>query len=577
MQNAFSGSGVAGFRGFDTQRRALAMTGCGDAIFDWNVDQDQIYVGPEIEAQLGLRRGALEGPAASWLEVLHPMDRDRYKAALDGVLQQRSGRINHDIRLRAADGHYFWFLMKARPVVNAEGEVAHVVGALSDVTEIKTAEERMLHDAVHDNLTGLPNRELFFDRLETALIAARRSGGPPPAVLVIDVDRFKQINEAIGLSFGDSVLLTVARRLARNLPPGDTLARLGGDQFGAIVMIDGTPNQISEIVESIRDNLATPISFGDREVALTVSIGVAQFDPERAAKGGELVKDAEIAMTHAKKTGGNRAQSFSAAMRAQRSDRPSLETDLRRALDRDEIKVLFQPIVRLEDRTVAGFEAMLRWHHPRLGQLGPAEFFGLAEETGIIVDIGVFAMERAARELSAWQKALEVDPPIFASVNISSRQLLRHDLLTDVKGALSRSYVLRGTLKLELTEGLVMENPEFAAQMLQRIREIGAGLSLDDFGTGYSSLGHLQRYHFDTLKIDQSLVRQNAVGARPIILRSVIAMAHDLGMDVVAEGAETESDAVELSQLGCEFAQGYAFGRPLNAAEARKLMGAEPG
>ncbi len=577
MQNAFSGSNASNFRGVDSERRALAMTGCGDAIFDWDVDLDQIHVSPEIETQLGLKRGALEGPAASWLEILHPMDRDRYKAALDGLLQQRSGRINHDIRLRAADGHYFWFVMKARPVINAEGEVVRVIGALSDVTDIKTAEERMLHDAVHDNLTGLPNRELFFDRLDTALLAARRPGGSVPAVLVIDVDRFKQINEAIGLSFGDSVLLTVARRLARNLAPGDTLARLAGDQFGAIVMMEGGEDQISEIVESIRNNLATPISFGEREVALTVSVGVALFDTQLRAKGSEILKDAEIAMVHAKKAGGNRVEFFAPAMRTPRSDRPSLEGDLRRALDRGEIKVFFKPIVRLEDRTVAGFETLLRWHHPRLGQLGAADFMPLAEETGVVVDLGVFAMEQTARELSAWQKALEVEPPIFASINVSSRQLLRHDLLTDVKATLSRSYVLRGTLKLELTEGLVMENPEFAAQMLQRIREIGAGLSLDDFGTGYSSLGHLQRYHFDTLKIDQSLVRQNAVGARPIILRSLIAMAHDLGMDVVAEGAETESDAVELSQLGCEFAQGFAFGQPLSAAEARKLMGAEAG
>jgi EAL domain-containing protein (putative c-di-GMP-specific phosphodiesterase class I) len=341
--------------------------------------------------------------------------------------------------------------------------------------------------------------------------------------------------------------------------------------------MDDDGGQLGEIVESIRNNLATPISFGEKEVALTVSIGVASLDPQHPAKGSELVKDAEIAMVNAKKTGGNRSEYFAPAMRSQRSDRPSLEGDLRRALERGEIKVFFQPIVRLEDRTVAGFEALLRWQHPRLGQLGAADFLPLAEETGIIVDLGIFAMQQTARELSAWQKALEVEPPIFASINVSSRQLLRHDLLKDVQATLSRSYVLRGTLKLELTEGLVMENPEFAAQMLQRIREIGAGLSLDDFGTGYSSLGHLQRYHFDTLKIDQSLVRQNAVGSRPMILRSVIAMAHDLGMDVVAEGAETESDAVELSQLGCEFAQGFAFGQPLSAADARKLMGAEAG
>ena len=431
MQNAFSGSNASVFRGADSERRALAMTGSGDANFDWNFDLDQIHVSSEIETQLGVKRGALEGPAASWLEVLHPMDRDRYKAALDGLLQQRSGRINHDIRLRAADGHYFWFVMKARPVINAEGEVVRVIGALSDVTEIKTAEERMLHDAVHDNLTGLPNRELFFDRLDTALIAARRPGASPPAVLVIDVDRFKQINEAIGLSFGDSVLLTVARRLARNLAPGDTLARLAGDQFGVIVMLDGDVGQINEIVESIRNNLATPISFGEREVALTVSLGIALFDPQLRAKGSELLKDAEIAMVNAKKAGGNRAEFFAPAMRTQRPDRPSLEGDLRRALDRGEIKVFFRPIVRLEDRTVAGFETLLRWHHPRLGQLRSFRFHSPRRGDGA---------NRRSRRLRAWsryrartfrlaRRRSQVEPPIFASINVSSRQLLRHDLL----------------------------------------------------------------------------------------------------------------------------------------------------
>jgi diguanylate cyclase (GGDEF)-like protein/PAS domain S-box-containing protein len=574
MQNAFVGHGLSNIRGADSERRALAMTGSGDAIFDWSVDSDQIYVSGEIENQLGLKRGALQGPATSWLDVLHPMDRDRYTAALDGLLVQRCGRVNHDIRLRAADGQYFWFVMKARPVINGDGEVVRIIGSLSDVTEMKTAEERMLHDAVHDNLSGLPNRELFFDRLEGALIAARRPGGPRPAVLIIDIDRFKQINEAIGLAFGDSVLLAVARRLGRNLRPGDTLARLGGDQFGGIVMIDEEPDRVFELVDGMRNILATPISFGDREVALTVSIGVALFDSQLHGKGGDLFKEAEIALAHAKKAGGDRAELFAPAMRAQRVDRSSLEADLRRALDRREIKTLFQPIVRLDDRTVAGFEAVLRWDHPRLGQLSAAEFISVAEESGLVVNLGNFALEQTARELAAWQRALDVQPPIFAGVNIFSRQLLRHDLLADVKAALTRNDVQRGSLKLELTEGLVMDNPEFAALLLQRLREIGAGIALDDFGAGYSALGHLQRYHFDTLKIAAPLVRQNGVGARPAILRSIVAMAHDLGMDVVAEGAETESDAVELSQLGCECAQGSAFGKVMTASEARRLMGA---
>jgi EAL domain-containing protein (putative c-di-GMP-specific phosphodiesterase class I) len=238
------------------------------------------------------------------------------------------------------------------------------------------------------------------------------------------------------------------------------------------------------------------------------------------------------------------------------------------------MKVYFQPIVRLEDRTVAGFEALLRWDHPRLGRLNPSEFIQVAEETGIVVDLGIFAIERTARELSAWQRALDVNPPIFASVNVSSRQLLRHDLLHDVKAVLSRVEVIRGTLKLELTESLVMENPEYAAQILTRIRELGAGLSLDDFGTGYSSLAYLQRFPFDTIKIDRSFVRQTGTGARPLILRSIVTLAHDLGMEVVAEGAEAESDAIELYQLGCEYAQGFAFGQPISALEARKLVGA---
>ena len=285
-----------------------------------------------------------------------------------------------------------------------------------------------------------------------------------------------------------------------------------------------------------------------------------------------MLNDAEIAVRHGKRMGGNRIEVFRASMRTLRSDRLTLEGDLRRALDRGEMNILFQPIIRLEDRTVAGFEALLRWDHPRLGRLGPAEFIPIAEETGGIVDLGVFVMERTARELSAWQAALDVDPPLFASVNISSRQLLRHDLLQDVKGVLSRWEVARGMLKLELTEGLVMENPEYAAQILGRIHALGAGLSLDDFGTGYSSLAYLQRFPFDTIKIDQSFVRTTAKGTRPVILRSIIALAHDLGMDVVAEGAETDSDAVELYQLGCEYAQGFVFGEPMSAERARELL-----
>ena len=262
----------------------------------------------------------------------------------------------------------------------------------------------------------------------------------------------------------------------------------------------------------------------------------------------DVLKDAELAMQVAKRIGGDRIEVFKPALRAHKPDRLGIEADLRRAIERDEITLLYQPIVRLEDRTVAGFEALARWNHPRLGKLAPIEFIPIAEETGLIIDLGLFVMDRAARQLGAWQRVLRLDPPIFMSVNVSSRQLLRHDLIQDVKGVLARNVVIPDTLKLELTESLVMANPEYAAQMLARIRDLGAGLSLDDFGTGHSSLAYLQRFPFDTIKIDQQFVRPAANGTRPVLLRSIVAMAHDLGMEVVAEGAETEADTRRTGQ-----------------------------
>ena len=576
MQFAFSGARGAGDRVGDAERRSLAMAGSGEAIFDWNVVNDEISGGEALENQLGLKRGQLEGSAANWLDVLHPLDRDRYSLALDGLLHQRSGRINHELRLRGADGHYFWYTLKARPVVSADGEVVRVIGSLADVTEIKSAEERMLHDAIHDNLTGLPNRELFHDRLDTAVNQATKPGAAAPTTLVVDIDDFQRINDSYGLSMGDATLLAIARRLARDLKPGDTLARLAGDQFGIIVFADPRPAELGERLDALRAALAAPISFGEREIALTVSIGAAVYDPKLHAKGGDLIADAQLALANAKKAGGDRAELFTRIMRSYRSDRQSLENDIRHALERGEITVLFRPIVRLEDRTVAGFQALSRWRHPRLGVLEESDFGAAADATGAVVDIGSFALETTARELAAWQKALEVNPPIFATVGASSRQMLGHDLLTDVRSALTRHFVQRGSLKIAVAESLVMENPEYAAAVLRRVREIGAALMLDRFGAGYTSLGHLPQYRFDAMRIDASLVRPNAFGQRSPILRSVVAMAQEIGMDVISEGADTESDAVELAQIGCQFAQGSAFGQPMSAAAARKLMGAEP-
>src|SRR5712692_619490 len=528
MQHAFAGGGATTGVVSDVERRALALTGSGDLIWDWDVSADKVFTSPETESMLGLKRGTL-------------------------------------------DGHFLWFALKARPVVGSDGEVSSVVGTLTDVTEAKNAEERMLHDSVHDNLTGLPNRKLFIDRLSAVANFAKTMPNLRPTLMVIDLDRFKQVNDSVGIAVGDSILLTLARRLTRIPKPQDTLARLAGDQFGLILMSEQDPPRITAFAETIRKTIRAPIAFNDREIFLTASIGLALSDPQTQITE-EIIKDAELAMYHSKRIGGDRIDVYKPAMRARKTDRLTLESELRRAIEREEITILYQPIVRLEDRSIAGFEALARWDHPKLGRMSPVEFITIAEEIGLIVDLGMFVLDQTAKQLAIWQRAMRSREPIFASVNVSSRQLLRHDLIHDIRTVLSRSSVARGTLKLELTESLVMENPEHAAQMLTRIRELGTGLSLDDFGTGHSSLAYLQRFPFDTIKIDQSFVRTTSRGTRPVILKSIVAMAHDLGMDVVAEGAETDSDAVELYQLGCEYAQGFAFGEPMDADAAMRLL-----
>jgi len=573
MQNAFASGGLIHGAMSDIDRRALAQTGSGDLIFDWDVPADHVFVSHDVETSLGLRRGALEGPASNWFDLLHPLDKDRYRACLDAVLEQRRGRISFEFRLRSADSYYYWYFLKARPVVGADGEVIRVIGTLSDVTENKTSEERILHDAVHDNLTGLPNRQIFADRLETAMQLTRVAGHNSPAVLCMDLDRFRQVNEAAGMPVGDSVLLTIARRMLRLVRPQDTLARLGSDQFALIIQTEENAEAMVQFAEALRAAITTPVSFSDREITLSGSIGIALFDPQLHNKPEDVLGDAELAAVHAKRLGGNRIEFFRPAMRTHRSDRKALATDLAKALERNEMTIVLRPIVRLEDRTIAGFESILRWDHPRFGRLPPADFLPLAEESGLVADLAVFALDLTARELAGWQRALDVRPPIFATVNVTSAQLFKHEVLHDLKGIVTRSAVLPGTLKLEANESLIMENPEFCAQLMVRIRELGIGLTLDRFGAGYSSLAHLHKLPLGTIKVDRSLARPDHRGARPVILRSMIAMAHDLGLDVIVDGAESESDSIEFYQIGAEYAAGSVYGNPMSIEDARRIMG----
>ncbi|WP_265515915.1 EAL domain-containing protein [Nitratireductor luteus] len=569
MQHAFSGSAL--FQGLfsDMERQALAITGSGDVVWDWDVLRDRVITRPDISRQLGLPANTLHGPARSWLPLLHADDRDTFRTTLDVILEHRRGRISQGFRVRGADGHYHWFSLRARPVIGSDGEVIRCVGTMVDVTEQKKAEERLLHDAVHDNLTGLPNRELFLNRLDATIAMASNERNIRPTVLVIDIDRFKLVNDELGISAGDTILLTIARRLHRLLNPGDSLSRIAGDQFAMMLLSEQDPARIASVAEAVRQAIGTPVTFARREIVLTPSIGLVSWTSAQSS-AEEMLKDAELAMYQAKRFGGDRIEPFRPAFRSIGTDRLQIESDLRRAVERSELRLAYQPIVRLDDGSVAGFEALLRWEHPRRGTIPPSDFIPIAESSGLIVQLGLFAMQQAAEDLYAWQKQLG-DVPLFMSVNLSSRQLIRRDLVGDVRSVIARSNIKPRCFRLELTESLVMDNPEQSAHVLAKLKELGIGLSLDDFGTGYSSLAYLTRFPFDTIKIDKSFL-DDPSSKGDVLLRSMVSMAHDLGLSVVAEGVSEEADAHLLRQTGCEYAQSFHFGVPADAESTLRML-----
>lgn len=556
----------------ELQARSLAIAGSGSAVWEWNIRRDEFKVGQEIEAALALMPGELSAKADDFIQHMHPMDQERFRVMLLSAQERAGVRIRTDFRMRHSDNSWRWFELEAASIPNADGRTLRCVGLVRDITNAKRAYERLLHDAVHCSLTGLPNRELFLDRLRSAVARAKTENNIRPAVIFIDLDKFKSVNSSFGMVRGDSMLLTVARRLQRHLGPHDTVARVGGDQFAMLFLAEEDARNAPALAERVRRSLRAPIPLANQEIVLTGSIGIAIWD-DQSVGDGELLKEAEIAMYRAKRSGADRVVAFEANMRRDRDDRIQIESDLRKALDRNQLKVLYQPIIYLPTKELAGFEALVRWEHPKLGLLNPVSFVPVAEESDLIIKLGSHVLIRAAQDAARWQAELpRAERPLFVSVNVSSRQIFRPESVQEIRHVLGRNIVPRGSLRLEVTETLVMENPEQSADVLESLRGAGAELALDDFGTGYSSLAYLQRFPFDTIKIDRELVRGSSSAQGAAIMRSIVALAHELGKRVVAEGVEQKEEATFLRSIGCEYAQGYHFGEPIAERDVIQLL-----
>lgn len=576
VQHAFSEGQVTIGTLSEVERRALALTGSGDFVFDWNIDRDRVSVGDELSTRLGEKRGALRGAIKRWLDRVHPDDRDRFRTAFDTLVELRRGKVSADMRIAGHDGNYRTFRMRVKPVLGGDGQVNRIVGTLQDVTEDRAARERLLHDAVHDSLTGLPNRQLLLDRLSRALVRARQPGGVKPAVFLIDIDRFMELEERIGHSAADSVLLAISRRIARVMRPLDTVARISGDQFAVILASEQTAGKIAENAEQIRKALKAPFNFGDRDLTISASIGVTIYDGN-PAEAGDVLRDAELAMYYAKRLGGDRIEAYRASARSIANYNRASEEDLERGMRQGELHVQYQPVMNITSGQIIGAEALMRWNHPTRGVVNPDEFVPLAERSGQIEKLGRLAFEQAAAQAKDWMTTIGLPEDFFISVNLSPTQLATETLLNDMRNLVSQDKTLAGHLKLEITEGQVMSNPEHSAYMLEALRSLGLGLALDDFGTGSSSLSYLHRFPFDTIKIPAAFVKMGTETGIPHtqtpIIRAIVGLAEDLDLMVVAEGVETLDEIERLRQLNCRFAQGFAFGSAMTGQEmAKKLL-----
>ncbi|MEI8396567.1 MAG: EAL domain-containing protein [Rhodospirillaceae bacterium] len=545
------------------ERYALAARGANDGLWDWRLDTGETYFSPRCMSMLGQPEVALIDSPRRWLRCVMAEDRPGLLQALHSHLSGDTGHLAHEFRMRRADYTIAWCLTRGMAVRDGNDRPVRIAGSVTDITERKKAELRLQYNAFHDGLTGLPNRSLMLDRIGRA-IARLQSGGKHFAVILLDLDRFKSVNDSLGTKTGDLVLTTTAVRLLRERRPSDTLARLSADEF-AILFEDIEPGLVMAEALRATEAVKRPYILENHNIVFTASAGVA-LSVSGYDRAEDMLRDASLAMVRAKTAGRARIELFDVRLRDHALSRARTEAELRRALEENQFELYYQPIVELGGERIAGVEALIRWQHPERGLVPPIDFIPLAEETGLIVMIGRWALEQAAAQLVAWQATYPGYDKLFTCVNVATRQLRDDNMLTRVKEVLTATGISPASLKLEITESELMTEQNEAEPTMQAIQALGVRFSIDDFGTGYSSLSYLHRMPADTLKIDKSFVQAISEGReKAAIVELIVRLAGLLRMDVVAEGIETEQERQFLRSLGCKYGQGYYYARPMPA------------
>lgn len=525
------------------------------------------YASPACTALLGFTPEEMVGK--DLYQLSHSDDWKEIQAALSAAQRGRTNRTQ--LRLRSSAGQYVWFEMLARPIYDATGSVVQFQTSLRDISERKAFEDQLAHQALHEPLTGLPNRNLFLDRLRHALSRARRSGGKV-AVMFMDLDRFKIVNDSMGHEAGDRLIAAVARRVRSVVRDADTVARLGGDEFGILLEFNISPRDAEAVAERVLQELEPPFTFSGQEIYISASLGIAFTTPE-TEDPEDLLRYADVAMYRAKGEGPGNYRIFDPEVDARATSRLAMETDLRQAIERGQLFNLYQPIVSLRSGRIEGLEALVRWEHPERGLVGPGEFIPVAEETGLIVPLGYLVMRRACEAMKAWESVVSDGRRLGVGVNLSTRQFEQPDLATYLLEILEETGTAPETLRIEITESELMRDTGRIAEL----KELGLKVVIDDFGTGYSSLAYLKHLQADSLKIDRSFVM--GLGERPeddAIVRTVLTLAGSLELEVTAEGIETESQLALLRDMGCGSGQGYYFSRPIPEDEVLDLLQRDP-